>query len=108
MEADVVTVVYHYEDGLWWFEFPDVPELSGGGNTFKEAQARANERARKLIMAGGGLQAEHIPWLVRAGVRAFHIGAAARPLGSNKAYVDPDLVRTWRTLIDDAVQRAEA
>ena len=45
------------------------------------------------------------PWLVRAGVRAFHIGAAARPLGSNKAYVDPDLVRTWRTLIDDAVRR---
>ena len=43
MEADVVTVVYHYEDGLWWFESPDVPELSGGGNTFKEAQARANE-----------------------------------------------------------------
>ena len=72
------------------------------------ARARADERARKLIMAGGGLQAEHVPWLVRAGVRAFHIGAAARPLGSNKAYVDPDLVRTWRTLIDDAVQRAEA
>jgi len=72
------------------------------------ARARADERARKLIMAGGGLQAEHIPWLVRAGVRAFHIGTAARPLGSNKAYVDPELVRTWRTLIDDAVQRAEA
>jgi predicted RNase H-like HicB family nuclease len=43
MEANVVTVVYHYEDGLWWFESPDVPELSGGGNTFKEARARANE-----------------------------------------------------------------
>ena len=72
------------------------------------ARARADERARKLIMAGGGLLAEHVPWLVRAGVRAFHIGSAARPLGSNKAYVDPELVRTWRTLIDDAVRRAEA
>ena len=43
MEANAVTVVYHYEDGLWWFESPEVPELSGGGNTFKEAQARADE-----------------------------------------------------------------
>jgi predicted RNase H-like HicB family nuclease len=43
MEANAVTVVYHYEDGLWWFESPDVPELSGGGNTFREAQARATE-----------------------------------------------------------------
>ena len=68
----------------------------------------ADERARRLIMAGGGLLAEHVPWLVRAGVRAFHIGTAARPLGSNKAYVDPDLVRTWRTLIDDAVKRDES
>jgi copper homeostasis protein len=46
-----------------------------------------------------------VPWLARAGVRAFQIGAAARPLGSAKAYVDPDLVRTWRTLIDHATTR---
>lgn len=59
-------------------------------------------------MAGGDLQAEHVPWLVRAGVRAFQIGSAARPLGSTKTYVDPELVRTWRTLIDDAVRRADS
>jgi copper homeostasis protein len=58
-------------------------------------------------MAGGGLQPEHVPWLARAGVRAFHIGTPARPLGSYKAYIDADLVRTWRTLIDDAVSRSE-
>lgn len=56
-----------------------------------------------LIMAGGGLQPEHVPWLVRAGVRAFHIGAAARPGGSYKAYVDAELVESWRTLLDDEV-----
>jgi len=72
------------------------------------ARARADEVARRLIMAGGDLLPEHVPWLVRAGVRAFQIGSAARPLGSAKAYLDPDLVRTWRTLIDDAVGRAEA
>ena len=53
-------------------------------------------------MAGGGLLPEHVPWLARAGIRAFHIGSAARPLGSWKAYVDPDLVRSWRRLVDDA------
>ena len=66
-------------------------------------RARADPFARRTIMAGGGLLPEHVPWLVRAGVRAFHIGSSARPLGSYKAYVDADLVRTWRTLVDEQV-----
>ena len=68
-------------------------------------RARTDDFARRTIMAGGGLLPEHVPWLVRAGVRAFHIGSAARPLGSWKAYVDSDLVRTWRTLVDDSIRR---
>jgi copper homeostasis protein len=68
-------------------------------------RARADEFARTLIMAGGGLLPEHVPWLARVGIRAFQIDAAARPLGSTKAYVDPDLVRTWRTLIDHATRQ---
>ncbi|SDS37271.1 copper homeostasis protein CutC [Microlunatus soli] len=71
-------------------------------------RAEQDEFARGLIMAGGGLQAEHVPWLANAGVTAFHIGSSARPTGSWKAYVDADLVRSWRTLIDSAVQRAAA
>lgn len=66
--------------------------------------ARADTAVADLMMAGGGLLPEHVPWLARAGVRAFHIGRPARPLGSFKAYVDAPLVRTWRTLIDDAVR----
>ena len=66
-------------------------------------RARGDAFARRVIMAGGGLQPEHVPWLVRAGVRAFHIGSSARPLGQYKAYVDPELVRTWRTLVDEQV-----
>jgi len=54
-----------------------------------------------------GLLPEHVPWLARSGVRSFHIGSSARPLGSWKAYVDPDLVGTWRRLVDDAVHRSE-
>jgi copper homeostasis protein len=68
-------------------------------------RARTDDFARSVIMAGGGLLPEHVPWLARAGIRAFQVGAAVRPLGSAKAYVDADLVRTWRTLVDDAVRR---
>lgn len=64
-------------------------------------RARSNSVIARVIMAGGGLRPEHVPWLIRAGVRAFHIGSPARPGGSYKAYVDPDLVRTWRELIDE-------
>jgi copper homeostasis protein len=58
-----------------------------------------------LAMPGGGLLAEHVPWLLRAGVRAFHLGPQVRPGGSAKAYVDADLVRSWRLLADDAAAR---
>ena len=58
-----------------------------------------------LTMPGGGLLAEQVPWLVRAGVRAFHLGPQVRPGGSRKAYVDGDLVRSWRLLVDDAAAR---
>jgi copper homeostasis protein len=69
------------------------------------ARAQADGFARTVIMAGGGLSPEHVPWLARAGVRSFQIDEAARPLGSAKAYVDPGLVRAWRTLIDHTSQR---
>ena len=70
------------------------------------ARATQDPFARSVIMAGGGLLPEHVPWLVRAGIRAFQVGAAVRPLGSVKAYVDPDLVGTWRRLVDDAMRHA--
>jgi copper homeostasis protein len=65
------------------------------------ARAKADPWAASVIMAGGGLKAEHVPWLARAGVRAFQISSAARPGGSFKAYADEGLVRSWRTLIDE-------
>jgi copper homeostasis protein len=59
-----------------------------------------------LMMAGGGLQPDHVPWLARAGVRMFHVGPQVRPGGSWKAYVDASMVRSWQTLVDDAVAAA--
>lgn len=64
------------------------------------ATAKSSPVAAELMMAGGGLAPEHVPWLVRAGVHAFHIGRPARPRGSYKAWVDADLVHSWRSLLD--------
>lgn len=69
-------------------------------------RAKEDADVARLIMAGGGLKPEHVPWLVRAGVRAFHIGSPARPGGSFKAYVDSELVTSWRELIDAEVAHA--
>lgn len=71
-------------------------------------RASANPGIARLLMAGGGLRGEHVPWLSRAGVRMFHVGSTVRPGGSwTKSYVDPAHVRSWRMLLDDAVQHAE-
>ncbi len=40
------------------------------------ATAESDPAIAALLMPGGGLLAEHVPWLVRTGVRAFHLGAA--------------------------------
>lgn len=69
------------------------------------ATAASDPRVAALLMAGGGLVAEQVPWLLRAGVRQFHLGPQARPGGSAKAYVQADHVRSWRLLLDDAVAR---
>lgn len=71
-------------------------------------RARADPAAAALIMAGGGLAPEHVPWLLRSGIRAFHVGSRARPGGSYRAYVDVALVRSWRELIDHEAARARA
>ncbi len=70
------------------------------------SRARGNPWAASVMMAGGGLRPEDVPWLARAGVRAFHIGSPARPGGTYKAYVDEGLVRSWRNLIDDEIRHA--
>lgn len=70
------------------------------------SRAANSQVAADLIMAGGGLVADHVPWLARAGVRKFHVGSRVRPGGSWRAYIDTELVRSWRTLVDDAVAAA--
>lgn len=67
------------------------------------ARARADDRVARLTMADGDLHSDHVPWLVRARVRQFHLDEQVRPGGSWRAYVDEALVRSWRRLIDDEV-----
>jgi len=70
-------------------------------------RAAADPDLAALVMAGGGLRAEHVPWFVRAGVRQYHVATTARPGGSwDKAYVDAGHVRAWRMLLDDASDAA--
>ncbi|MCW2844417.1 MAG: CutC family protein [Nocardioides sp.] len=70
------------------------------------AIAGSDPRYAALMMPGGGLLAEHVPWLVRAGVSQFHLGRQVRPGGTYKSYVDAGHVRSWRLMVDSAVQRA--
>jgi copper homeostasis protein len=69
-------------------------------------RAAADPHVARLLMAGGGLRGEHVPWLVRAGVGQFHVDSEVRPGGSWKAHVDAGHVRAWRMLLDDAADRA--
>ena len=69
------------------------------------ATAGSDPAVAARLMPGGGLAPEHVPWLVRQGVRAFHVGPQVRPGGSAKAYVDTGYVRSWRSLLDGAMER---
>jgi len=69
-------------------------------------ETAADPLVARLLMPGGGLLAEQVPWFVRADVRQFHLGRQVRPGGSLKAYVDAGHVRSWRLLVDDALERA--
>jgi copper homeostasis protein len=60
----------------------------------------------RLVMPAGGLQPEHVPWLIRAGVRQFSVGFQVRPGATYKSYVDGGFVRSWRSMLDDATARS--
>ena len=81
------------------------PRGMGEGYDDLQATADADPAIARLLMPGGAQRAEHVPWLVRAGVRAVHLDEQLRPGGSRKAYVDPALTRSWRLLLDDAMER---
>ncbi len=70
------------------------------------ATAESDPRIAALMMPGGGLLGEHVPWLVRAGVHQFHVGPQARPGASYKSFVDAGHVRSWRLLLDSSVERS--
>jgi copper homeostasis protein len=73
--------------------FDDLVDLATADTSFAAA-----------AIAAGGVRPEHVPWLVRAGIRRLHLGASVRPGGSwAKAHADAGFVRSWRLLLDDAV-----
>jgi copper homeostasis protein len=68
---------------------------------FEDLLSTITPENASLVMPGGGLAAEHVPWLLKAGVRQLHLGNQVRPGGSAKAYVDAEFVRSWRSMVDD-------
>jgi copper homeostasis protein len=70
---------------------------------FDDLLATITPEVAPLVMPGGGLAAEHVPWLLRKGVRQLHLGAQVRPGGSDRAYVDAGYVRSWRSMVDDSL-----
>lgn len=59
----------------------------------------ADPAVARLVVAGGGLLAEHVPWLLRAGVRQLAVDTQVRPGASYRSYVDAGHVRSWRRLL---------
>lgn len=51
------------------------------------------------LLVGGGLRLEQVPTLLGAGIRAFHIGGAARPDGWHGP-VSAEAVAEWRRVVD--------
>jgi len=80
--------------------------LASGGDELIDRASASSDVAR-LLLVSGGLVADQVPWLVRAGVRQFGVGASVRPGRSwTKSYVDSGHVRALRLLLDDALSRA--
>ena len=105
------------ETSLAWRQLRGLPGLDavlsagssrGMGSGHEELTDRAvsDPGVADLLMAGGGLRGEHVPWLVRAGVHQFQVASTVRPGGTRKAHVDAGHVRAWRMLLDDAADRA--
>ncbi len=94
-------------------DLPGVTAVRSGGSPQGLAQgyedllalARRSPEVARLLMPAGGLAAEHVPWFVRAGVHQVHLGTQVRPGASYRSYVDAGYVRSWRRLLDDAVDR---
>ncbi|MCD4536163.1 copper homeostasis protein CutC [Nocardioides sp. cx-169] len=70
------------------------------------ALAEADPDVARLLMPAGGLLPEHVPWLLRAGVRQLHVDVQVRPGATTRSYVDADFVRSWRLILDDAASRS--
>ncbi|MEV5752893.1 copper homeostasis protein CutC [Actinoallomurus sp. NPDC052308] len=73
---------------------------AGGVGAGMEALLRRAAHDARLMLVGGGLRRRHVPALVAAGVRAFQVGDAVRPVGGGpQAPVDAVRVREWRSLV---------
>ncbi|MFV0452283.1 MAG: copper homeostasis protein CutC [Propioniciclava sp.] len=76
------------------------PRGAGHGLASLIRRAGSDAFAAARLMVGGGLAPVHVPPLLRAGVRAFHLGSLVRPGGSYAAPVFTPYVAQWRDLLN--------
>lgn len=93
-------VIYHYEDGTWWAESPEVPRWSVAAETFEETKTLAEEGIpfatdRDDWQLRHVVSAELVPYVLRAtaGVMArvtlkpllgFAVASEALPAGVHR------------------------
>ncbi|WP_018351852.1 copper homeostasis protein CutC [Longispora albida] len=87
-----------------WGELLGLPGLdmvltSGSPAGLSAGLSDVLSRPAELVLAGGGLVPEYVPRLKAAGVRAFHVGSAAREPGGWQAPVSADRVAAWREIV---------
>jgi predicted RNase H-like HicB family nuclease len=54
-----VRVHYHYEDGVWWADSPDVEGFYAGGDTYGETRAHV-EQALPWALEREDVHIEHV------------------------------------------------
>lgn len=55
---EIIRVIHHCEDGLWWAESPDVDGWSAAGSSFDEVRRLADEGVR-FALGREELEVEH-------------------------------------------------
>lgn len=105
LDADAAWAVLHRLPGLDGVRTAGSARDLAHGLDDLVGRLQADPGSAGLVVADGALQPDQVPWLVRVGVKQFHVEDQVRPGGSRKAYVDERLVRSWRLLLDAEVRR---
>ena len=84
-----------------WRDVETLPRLdsimtAGSAREVEQGLDRLIESSNDNLIVAGGLRPEHIPWLIRGGLRQFYMEVTP---------ITHESVRSWRRLIDEELDR---